>query len=184
MKTHLPRTCPIILALGHCVLAFLSPAALSAVTPKAPSTGIDALSAYAGTWQTAINHIDTPYSKASYEVAVLRNDCWKSGAYLACRQSINGSPKVLLVFTCKPDGQACISYQIPPDGSQAGSGEVRLENNTWTFPWTVSEDGKTVYFRVVNVWSSPTTIEFRQEYSFDQTHWTSMATGHETQTAK
>ena len=185
MKIRLPRTFPITpAAFGYCVLAFLSPADASAATPNNAPTGIDALSAYAGTWKTVIDHVDTAYSKASHEESALRNDCWKSGVYLACRQTVDGSPKILLVFTCKPDGRACLSYQIPPDGGQAGSGKVLLENNTWNFPWTISEDGKTVYFRVVNVWSSPTTIEFRQEYSTDQVHWTAMATGHETQTAK
>lgn len=171
-------------ALGYCMFAFVSAAHASVATPKSVPAGIDAVSAYAGTWSVIIDHVDTPYSKAGHEESTLRNDCWKSGAYLACRQSVDGSPKILLIFTCKPDGQDCTSYQIPPDGGQAGSGKVLLENNTWTFPWTTSENGKTVYFRVVNVWPSSTTIEFRQEYSFDQVHWTAMATGHETQTAK
>ena len=39
--------------------------------------------------------------------------------------------------------------------------------------------GKTTYFRVVNVWSSPTTIDYRQEYSTDLVNWTKTATGHE-----
>ena len=29
-----------------------------------------------------------------------------------------------------------------------------IEGNTWTFPWSNTEAGKTTYFRVVNVWSS------------------------------
>ncbi len=152
----------------------------SGTAANSAPVGIDALSAYTGTWNTVIDHVDTAYSKAGHEEATLQNDCWKSGTYLACRQSVNGDPKILLVYSCKPDGQDCISYQIPPDGSQAGSGKVLLHNNTWTFPWTISENGKRVYFRVVNVWTSPATIEFRQEFSFDQVHWTAMATGHET----
>jgi hypothetical protein len=54
-----------------------------------------------------------------------------------------------------------------------------LAGSTWTFPWSSTENGKTTYFRVVNVWSSATTIEFRQEFSADEQHWTPMATGHE-----
>ena len=45
--------------------------------------------------------------------------------------------------------------------------------------WQTTEDGKTTYFRVVNVWTSATTIDFRQEFSTDQEHWTVMASGHE-----
>jgi len=37
---------------------------------------------------------------------------------------------------------------------------------------------------LVNVWSSPTTTEYRQEYSTDQAPWTRTATGHETKAAQ
>ena len=159
------------------VFAFLMTAQ---VAPAAGPSGIDAIWAYAGTWKTSMDHVDTPYSKAGHEEKKLVNDCWKSGAYLACRQIVDGDPKILLVFTCNPDGRNCTSYQIPPNGGEAGSGKLILDGNTWTFPWSNTEDGKTTYFRVVNTWSSPTSIEFRQEYSTDQVHWTIMATGHET----
>jgi len=166
------------------LVGLLAATALWAAGPKDVPAGIDALAAYSGTWKTIVDHLDTPYSKASHEETTLRNDCWKSGAYLACRQIVNGDPKILLVFTCRPDGRDCTSYQIPADGSQPGLAKLLVENNTWTFPWTTTENGKTVYFRVVNVWSSPATIEFRQEYSIDQIRWTSMASGHETKIAQ
>jgi hypothetical protein len=161
-------------------LAFLLYA--HAAPPAAPS-GIDAIWAYAGTWKTFMDHVDTPYSKAGHEEKKLVNDCWKTGAYLACRQIVDGDPKVLLVFTCNPDGRTCTSYQIPTDGGEPGSGKLILDGNTWTFPWSLTENGKTTMFRVVNTWSSPTTIEFKQEYSTDQVHWTTMATGHETKSS-
>lgn len=141
-------------------------------------TGVDAIWAYAGVWKIQMDHVDTPYSKASHEESTLKNDCWKSGTYVACRQIVNGDPKVLIVFTCK-DEHNCASYRIPPDGGDPGSGKVLLDGKTWTFPWSTTEAGKTTYFRVVNVWSSATTIEFRQEFSTDEQHWTAMATGHE-----
>jgi hypothetical protein len=156
------------------------------VTLKEPDTiqpgpkggGVNGIWAYAGTWKTEMEHVDTPYSKADKESSTLVNDCWKSGAYVACRQIVNGDPKVLIVFTCKDDHN-CVSYQIPPDGGSAGSGKVLLDGVTWTFPWSVTENGKTTYFRVVNVWTTASSIEFRQEYSTDQEHWTRMASGHE-----
>jgi hypothetical protein len=148
----------------------------SEADPKA--AGVSAIWAYAGTWKTAMEHLDTLYSKAGKESSTLVNDCWKSGAYVACRQIVNGEPKVLIVFTCK-DERNCTSYQIPPDGSDPGSGKVQLDGGTWTFPWSVTEKGTTTYFRVVNVWTSARTIEFRQEFSADQEHWTRMAWGHE-----
>jgi hypothetical protein len=145
---------------------------------QARPTGVDAIAAFAGVWKTQMDHADTPYSKAGHEEATFKNDCWKSGVYFACRQIVNGDPKILLVFTCK-DEHDCTSYQIPPAGGEAGSGKVVLDGSTWTFPWSSTEGGKTTYFRVVNVWSSATTIEYRQEFSTDQEHWTRMASGHE-----
>lgn len=154
-------------------------APLSFAAPATPAAGVDAIYAYSGTWKTTIDHVDTPYSKAGHETNTLHNDCWKSGAYLACRQIVDGDPKILLVFTCRTDGRTCSSYQIPPNGAEPGSGDLTLDGNTWIFPWSSTEKGKTTYFRVVNTWSSPRTIEFRQEFSTDQVHWTPMATGHE-----
>jgi len=156
----------------------ISLASSAAAQAATPATGVDAIRAYAGTWKTTIDHQDTPYSKAGHEESTLVNDCWKSGSYLACRQIVNGDPKILIVFTCR-DAHDCSSYQIPADGGTAGSGKVQLDGNTWTFPWEQTDAGKTTYFRVVNVWSSDKTIEFRQEFSTDQLHWTRMASGHE-----
>lgn len=135
--------------------------------------------AYQGIWKTDIQHLDTPYSKAGHESSMLRNECWKSGQYVACRQIVNGESKVVIVFTCS-DARNCTSYQIPPDGGDAGSGKLIIDGDTWTFPWSATDHGKTTWFRVVNVWSSRDTIEFRQEFSTDQQHWSPMATGHET----
>jgi hypothetical protein len=154
----------------------------TAIGAQTPPKGVDAIAAYAGVWKTHIDHLDTAYSKAGHEDTNLKNDCWKSGVYLACRQIVNGDPKILLVFTCK-DEHNCTSYQVPPDGSAPGSGPVELNGSTWTFPWSTTENGKTTHFRVVNVWSSPTTIDFRQEFSTDGQNWTPMATGHETKIA-
>jgi hypothetical protein len=160
--------------LGIEIVSAQSPAPQTA-TPS----GIDAIWAYAGTWKVEINHLETPSSKASHESSNLHNDCWKSGIYVACRQIVDGDPKVLIVFTCVKADHSCTSYQIPTDGGEPGSGRLVIEGNTWTFPWSNTEAGKTTYFRVVNVWSSPTTIDYRQEYSTDLVNWTKTATGHE-----
>jgi hypothetical protein len=151
----------------------------AAVAPDHPS-GIDAIWAYSGTWNIEIDHLDTANSKASHEKTLLRNDCWKSGGYVACNQYVNGESKVLIVFTYNAKENVYTSYQIPPDGSGAGSGTLLIEGNTWTFPWQSKDGDKTTYFRVVNVFSAPGHIEFRQEFSSDQSHWTLMAKGLET----
>jgi hypothetical protein len=140
---------------------------------------VDRIWAYAGTWKIETESFDTPFSKAGHEAKTLQNDCWKSGGYVACRQIVDGDPKVLIVFTCNGRDNTCVSYQIPPDGGEPGSGKMVIDGDTWTFPWTSTEGGKTTWFRVVNVWASPTSIDYRQEFSTDQVHWTRMSAGHE-----
>lgn len=144
---------------------------------------LDAIWKYAGTWEVHTEVLDTAFSNAATHSSILHNDCWRSGAYIACRQIVDGQSNVLIVFTCGAKAHVCTSYQIPADGSPATDGIVNLEGDTWTFPWqTTDKDGKITYFHVVNVWTSPTYIEYRQEYSADQVRWTKTAVGHEVKT--
>ena len=161
----------------------LSQWGLCAAAPTEPPSGIDAIRAYEGTWDINIEHFDTAHSKASHEHTLLRNDCWKSGGYFACHQYVNGDSKVLLVFTFDPGTNTYTSYQIPPGGGDSGSGKLRIEGNVWTFPWQSAEGGQITYFHVVNVFTASDRIEFRQEYSPDNVHWTVMAKGSEKKTS-
>ncbi len=144
----------------------MSAAAADAHKPDAH--GIEKIAAYAGTWKIVIDHVATPYSKAGHEETTLRNDCWRSGGYFACNQYVNDA---------KADRYT--SYPVPPDGSEAGKGVLEIRGNTWTYPWETKDGDKTTYFRVVNVFTAPDTIEFRQEFSTDKVIWTPMAHGRE-----
>ena len=155
---------------------------LGSAAPADKPAGIDVLRAYEGTWDITIDHFDTAQSKASHEKTTLQNDCWKSGAYLACNQFVNGESKILLVFTFNESKNEYTSYQIPQGGGESGSGKLLIEGNVWTFPWQIGEGAKTTYFRVVNVFAGSDKIEFRQEFSSDQAHWTLMAKGTEFKT--
>src|ERR1700751_444499 len=85
---------------------------LTAETSRAQAAGIDAIRAYAGTWKTEMEHLDTPYSKAGKESATLQNDCWMSGEFYACHQIVNGEPKALIVFTYDPNTKTYATYPI------------------------------------------------------------------------
>lgn len=160
------------------------PATQPAAAAAAPNNDLDAIWNYAGSWRISTQSFDSPYSKAGKHNSSLRNDCWRGGQYITCRQIVDGESKVLIVFTCGRSDHYCYSYQIPPDGSPASTGTMHIEGDTWTFPWqTAGKDGKTTYFRVVNTWSSSSTIDFRQEYSTDQVHWTKTSSGHELKTS-
>jgi hypothetical protein len=160
------------------LLSIPLPSQQPAPATAAPA-GVARLMAYAGRWKIETESFQTENSKAGHDSHLLENDCWKSDSWAACRQIVDGKSQVLLVFTCPGDGDNCTSDPISADGSPAGSGKLVIEGNTWTFPWTSTEAGKTTWFRVVNVWSSPNAIEFRKEFSTDQVHWTRMTEGHE-----
>ncbi|MFI4967560.1 MAG: hypothetical protein ACHQAU_02440 [Gammaproteobacteria bacterium] len=142
--------------------------------------GLDKVMAYAGSWKTEVQHFDTPFSKAGSESLTLKNDCWRSGGFLACDQSVDGDSKALLVFMYDAKGDVYASYPIAPGASDVHPGKLIIEGAVWTFPWDNTEAGKTTHFREVNTWSSADSIEFRQEYSSDGVHWMLMAKGHET----
>ena len=158
-------------------LAVLAIAGRTGAFGAPPPTGVAAIWAYNGAWQTESDTFDTAHSRAGHEKATLRNSCWMDGAYLACNQYVDGDSKVLLVFTYSEKDKSYTSYQIPSDGGQAGTGKLVIEGNVWTFPWQSTEDGATTYYRVVNTFTTPQRIEYRREFSTDQAHWTVMARG-------
>jgi hypothetical protein len=154
------------------------------IAEQQPTAGIDAIMAYAGTWKVQGERFATAHSDAGKEDTTLRNDCWKSGAYVACNQYVNGDSKVLLVFTYNDQQKMYTSYPIPQNGEPATSGRLQIVGNIWTFPWQVTERDSTVYFHVVNVFTSSDHIDYAQEFSTDNVHWTMMAKGSETRIAK
>ena len=146
--------------------------------------GIDAITAYAGTWKVQGERFATAYSQAGKEERTLRNDCWKSGAYYACNQFVDGESKTLLIFTYNDKDKMYTTYQIPQGGAAAGSGKLQIVGNIWTFPWQVTMGESTMYFHVVNVFTGTDRIDYAQEFSSDNVHWNAMARGSETRVAK
>jgi hypothetical protein len=149
-----------------------------AAAPPARS-GIEVLTAYAGTWSMQTVHLDTPYSKAGREAATLRNDCWRSGDFYACNQFVDGRSKALVVFAYDAKDGSYASYPLVIGVDATHAGRLIVSGNVWTFPWQTTDKGKTTHFRVVNTFTSPQSIEFRQEYSEDGEHWLQMASGQE-----
>jgi hypothetical protein len=172
-----------VVVVGIGSLCAQSPAPQATPSTDSASGDIDSIWNYAGGWRIDTQDFDTPYSKAGHKLTKLHNDCWRSGLYIACRQEVDGDTKVLIVFTCTRTDHYCTSYQIPTDGGTPNSGTMLVEGNTWTFPWQTVDAGKTTFFRVVNVWSSSSSLDYRQEFSTDKEHWTRMATGHEFKTS-
>src|SRR5664279_2537980 len=154
-------------------------AATSACGAAPAGAGVDAMAAYAGTWKVEIVHLDTPFGKAGNESHTLKNDCWRSGDFYACNQYVDGESKALLVFAYNAKDKTYASYPITVGSDGARAGKLTITDNVWIFPWETTDKGTTTHFRVVNTFTSPRTIEFRQEYSADGEHWTAMASGQE-----
>lgn len=146
--------------------------------------GLDKIAAYAGTWKGQTEKFSTPYSTAGRETDTIHNDCWRSGDFYVIHQTVNGKPApVLSVYIYDANADLYHVYGVPMNGDDPGAaGKLIIKGNVWIFPWEYNNKGKTVYFRVVNVFTTPKTIEYRQEFSNDKVHWTLMAKGTEIKT--
>ncbi|MDE1886652.1 MAG: hypothetical protein KGI32_00785 [Gammaproteobacteria bacterium] len=158
-------------------LFFTSTFAMAASAPA----GLDKIAAYAGTWKGETEKFNTSYSTAGHETDTIHNDCWRSGDFYVVHQTVNGKPApVLSVYTYDSKAGVYRVSSVPVNGDDPGpAGQLIIKGNVWTFPWEYNNKGKTVYFRVVNVFTTPKTIEYRRKYSTDKIHWTVMARGHE-----
>ena len=132
---------------------------------------------YAGTWKMQLTHMQTPYSKASVENMTLTNDCWRSEVFYVCDQIIDGSPKALIVFFYNAADKRYGSFPITAHSDNVHPGDVHVEGNTIIFPWQINDNGKGIYMRIVNVFTTPDSMEFRQEYSEDDSKWVVMSKG-------
>lgn len=165
-----------IYAIAVCACLALA-TAMAGAAPVA--AGLDKIAVYAGTWKTTTQHFATPYSKAGRENATLRNDCWRSAGFYACDQFVNGASRALIVFIYDAKHDLYHSYAIPAGSGRVFAGTLIIKGNRWTYPNEYTNHGKTVYFRTVNVFSKPDSIEYRQEFSTDKVRWTVMAKGTE-----
>lgn len=170
----------------HSALTIAVPAALAllagaGIAPQAARAAeIDAIAAYDGTWKAHIVHVKTALSEARTDDSTIRNECRRSPGYAACEQAVDGDTKALLVFTYDPKQKTYTSHVFPTaEGAQMGSGTLVIAGNTWTFPWQDRAGGKDVYVRIVNTFADPDTIQFREEFSYDNHRWTVTATGTE-----
>jgi len=163
--------------LSFMLLILSGAAALAADAPN--SAALDKLKVFAGAWKSDSQKFDTIFSSAGTVSWMQANECGRNGGFYVCNQSSNGVSRVLLVFTYKGGDTYGVTY-VPADGSRAISGELLIDGNTWTYPGQQNKLGQTTYFRNVNVFTNPDTIEFREEFSVDQQTWTLMAQGRET----
>lgn len=160
------------------LLAAVAPLAVAAGKPAAPSAeGVTTFARYAGTWTMELHRVETPYSKPSHETMTLKNDCWHSEIFYVCDQIIDGTPKALIVFFYNAEEKRYGTFPITAGSDNLHPGDVLVEGNTITFPWQINDNGKGIYMRIVNAFTTPDQIDVRQEYSEDGKNWKPIATG-------
>jgi hypothetical protein len=159
-------------------------AALLFATGAQAADDVGVFARYAGTWKMELTHVQTPYSKPSAEKMTVKNDCWRSEIFYVCDQIIDGEPKALIVFFYNAEEKRYGTFPITAHSDNLHPGDVLVDGKTVTFPWQINDNGKGIYMRIVNTFTNPDTIEFRQEYSEDDATWTVMAKGTELRVSK
>ena len=150
--------------------------ALGADAPE-PSA-LDRLNVFAGTWKADIQNFKTPYSEESTSSFTLVNQCWKTGAFFICNQTVDGASRSVLVFSYK-GGDTYKEVAISAENGMGSNGTLLVDGGVWTFPGEQHRYGQVTYFRTVNIYNGDS-LDYREEYSTDQQTWTMMSKGHET----
>lgn len=141
----------------------------------AADSGFEPLWNYQGTWEATMA---APGAKpASNKV---QNDCVEFTQYFICQQTVDGKVVALLTFTPAATKGHFYTDPVFPDGRAAGRGELEIEGDRWTYPSKEERDGKTKFYRIVNVFSGKDRIHFeRSESDDDGKTWRVLATGDE-----
>lgn len=170
------------LAAAFACVADAHAAAAAPAPAPARNDGVDIVGAYAGTWKIEITHLHTapgrPHEEG-HQTTVVKNDCWRNAEFSVCHQNVDGDSKALLVFAYGAKDGTYATYPIAIGADTVHRGTLIIQGNTWTFPWEETEHGKRIFFRIVNVFTSQDTIEYRAEYSVDRVRWIQTATGRE-----
>ena len=159
--------------------AALAVSALATAADAPMPTPLDRLNVFAGTWTSEVQNFKTPYSEESSGTSTLVNQCWKTGAFFLCNQSVNGASRAMLVFTYK-GGDTYNEVEVSADTGHAANGTLLVDGGVWTFPGQFHKLGQLVYVRTVNIYDGTDSLDFREEFSDDQVNWTVMSKGHET----
>ena len=140
---------------------------------------LDRLNVFSGTWKSDTQTFKTPYSEDGTSSYTLVNQCWKTGAFFVCNQSVDGVSRSMLVFSFK-GGDTYKEVAVSAEGGTGSNGTLLIDGGVWTFPGEQHKYGQVTYFRTVNIYNGNDSLDYREEYSTDQQSWTLMAKGHET----
>lgn len=152
-------------------------ATLAALPLLAADPAPEPLWGYQGTWEFTK---DSPLGSAIVnKPQKIQNDCADIGQFFVCQQTVDGKLVALLTFTRTSTKGHYYAVPVLPNGHAAGYGELDIEGDRWTYPKKEEVNGKTVYTRVVNIFSGKDHVRFEQSESSDGVNWKVLASGKE-----
>ena len=105
--------------------------------------------------------------------------CDRLGTYFLCEQTIDGDQDDLMVFIPREQSGHYYTQSVTKDDYASGRGELLIEGDRWTYLDKAEQNGKTTYYRNVNVFTGKNQIHFEQSESSDGVKWTVISSGDE-----
>ncbi len=167
----------------NCIVARTALAMIIAGAAGAPATAsaapIDQLNRLTGTWQSTGTFVDSPYQKAGTATATTTCAWSNDHAFMICQQSVvmNGTPDSDLgIYTYDPAANVYRFDNVHP--SRTTSSTILVDDKSITYPFSFTDNGKSVVIRTLNVWQGANAYTWRTEFSTDNgATWTLMGSG-------
>ncbi|HET6275950.1 MAG TPA: hypothetical protein VFE16_08500 [Candidatus Cybelea sp.] len=161
-------------------IALATTVAGAAFVPGAASAApIDQLNRLVGTWQSTGTFVDTPYQKAGTATATTTCAWSNDHGFMICQQSVmmNGTPDSDLgIYTYDPTANVYRFDNV--HASRTTSSTILVDDKSITYPFSFTDNGKSVVIRTLNVWQSASAYTWRTEFSTDNgATWTLMGSG-------
>ena len=153
-----------------------SSAGTAADDPYAP------LRLYNGSW-----NFEMTDGKETSHMHIL-NQCDKTGLFFVCEQIINGKSSNLVVFL--PTGSSGGKQNYRTQGLSISAsrpkdwGNLEISGDRWVYSSEETDEGKKVFWRIINVFSGPNKIHFEIQHSTDAKNWETKQSGDERREAK
>jgi hypothetical protein len=153
---------------------FLMFVTLAASRLFAADAAFEPLWQYQGTWE-----VTRRVPGLAPTTNKLQNDCAEIGQFFLCQQTVDGKVAALITFVGGETKGRYYTQAVLPDGHANGRGELEIEGDRWTFPSQEEANGKTKYYRTINIFSGKDRIHFEQSESADGKTWNVTASGDE-----
>jgi hypothetical protein len=138
---------------------------------------ITKLNPFLGKWKTTGEMKNTAYSKARPSSSENTCDWSANRGFPICDQiirSASGPTNDLSIYTYNEKERAFNFFGISREDHEPRATKLTIEGDLWTY-WNEEEDGgKHIRFRTTNRFVTPSSVQWRSEYSEDGLNWVLM----------